>query len=143
MKRVLLKKYQIIIIVLIQILFIIASSQKILDKTVIYMPVLKETFSINSILKLLLILIGSYIYISKKYWDLKEYMIYKVFAILNMIFICEMIFKFMILIYIKQDEVAKVNFLLSIGILVFLILNLVLFITYNRNVKKLENRNVV
>ncbi|MGL5415379.1 MAG: hypothetical protein ACRDAU_06955 [Clostridium sp.] len=88
------------------------------------------------------LIISTYAMIVKKFWALREYLVYKVVSILNMLYICNMILNLGIMLCIETERVFRTIEILKIGIVLFLIGNIILILTYNRSVKKFENKNI-
>lgn len=128
-----LKKYQITILILFQILLMFSILTTIIKPKVNF----KEPTSLFQII-LMLLLTLIYIYISKKFLRLKQIRIYKVFFILNVIVLVKSWIT-TILLY-RNIILANLNNLLSFKFInlilfIFYFFNILLILFYNRNIK--------
>ncbi|MGL5415378.1 MAG: hypothetical protein ACRDAU_06950 [Clostridium sp.] len=141
MKRVLLKRYQIIALSLIQVIFIIASLSQIMKTSIIYAPIFSANTNvyINSIfVGVFILIISMYGYITKKFWELKNFLIYKVFSILNILYLCNLIFNLVSILCLSEEKIVNTFVEINIGICILFIGDLILILIYNKNVQNLK-----
>lgn len=125
-----LKKYQIFILSAIQILYIVS----ILE----YAGKERSVSSLSEFLIIVFIFIGIYLYIVKKFWNIKIYLIYKIFAILNGIYIFNILLSLFMTVIKPKRYFSKWSAFIH---LIFFIINLILILAYNRNVRAIENKD--
>lgn len=124
------KKYQVLILIIFEILSISVIIPTIFIKKNI------EYIKINNIVLIMpLIILGIYIYISRKFWKINN-KIYKIFSILNVIYILNIIGNIIMkeILHISLRNVPITN----IPIVILLIGNIILLIRYNKNVQNLK-----
>ena len=127
------KKYQLNLLIIFQIICIIMIIQGSTKKEKI------RYIKVNTIIMAIIIIIIAciYLYIARKFWMLKKYIIYKAFSILNVLYAINIIGNF-----IKGALNIEINYILieSVIIGLFLIGNVILIATYNRNVRVLKSK---
>lgn len=131
-----LSKFKIFIFAFFQILFIKGLIQDIITNGSI-VTVQKSIYFIIGVGVSVIILIYIYWNIAKKFWDIRKNIIYRIFAILNIIYIANMLINILIsFTNINIKFMRGPNFI----VLAFLIINLVLIITYNRNLRAIKKK---
>lgn len=130
-----LKKYQIVFLVIVQSLMILVILGDINNEK-IYLGINKQFILNITIANILLILI--FIFILNKFWKLRKKLRYKIFFVLNSLYLINILVNSIRM--ILAPETIEVNLVLNTIIFIILIGNLVLILTYNRNIREIEKR---
>ncbi|MGL5648623.1 MAG: hypothetical protein ACRDDY_12305 [Clostridium sp.] len=138
MKDNFLKKYQVVTLIVIQSLIGLSILGDIHNKK-IYLGINKQEIIGTIITSLIILFI--YVYIIKKFWIMKKRLEYKIFILLNGLYLLNILINSYRIIF--SPKIINVNLIINIIFVIMLIGNIILILTYNRNAKKLENRNVV
>lgn len=97
----------------------------------IYLGINKK-FILNSIIANIILIL---IFILIKFWNLRKKLRYKIFFVLNSLYLINILLNSIRM--ILAPKIIEVNLLLNTIIFIILIGNLVLILTYNRNVRRL------
>lgn len=127
------KKYKIILIVIVQIICI----QMLFHYISVKGSTVRVSFKyLTGIFCIIMVYI--FFYIARVFCKLKKYIRYKIFSILNILYIINIIANFIIKSILNIE--TKYMLIPTLIIEVFLIGNIILILTYNRNVRALENK---
>ena len=130
-----LKKYELLFLVVINILLIVISYGYIKSDR-IYLGV-NRSFIIETIIFNILIIFSLFVVI-RKFWVLRKKRIYLIFLVLNALYIINIFINIYRMIFYPQ--IVNVPIIESIVILLFFIGNLILILTYNRNLRAIKKK---
>ena len=131
-----LNKLQISGLAIFQIIFIISLFKDFIVNNKLKEPA-RTTFFLMVVVFVGIIIICIYGYIIIKFWNIRERKVYKIFTVLNIIYLInEIINTFQILININITFMIIPNVIICI----FLIINLILILTYNRNLRAIKKK---